>query len=372
MPSTIHKLRGIVAELRKKVEESENNESAESETVRSMHYPTDQHRLFYADIYLGLLLVTMAKYTAMGNVPHDFDGLVCQNYDDLLSIWGERVVDEDSDTYWALSVGITRYYLQEGAAALIRCGKDLEQLQEKFGMGLDTVQMCTLQARAQGLMHEVAGILSEGRGVAFIPLNWRGTQSLGTGDQAARTATEHVRVATACLRTEFESLLETFAKKRPGQPLTVDAICSSTKLPHFFSSSLVYFAVATAEIYIGIQALWGDAPFLLDGERVDTTMVIKLAYVVSVRILGPCHPMLDRVRSLYDDVVVVADDHVQEPRRIEDFASNELEATVDNWLKGYVPLYFGTNRQHPALFQQLTSQGVDEDVSDHNADDDAA
>ena len=375
MPSIIHMLRGVAAKLREKIEETESydNEKAQVENVRSMHYPSELHRLFFADVYLGFLLVTIANYTAMEQIPHDFDGLICQDYDDILSIGDEDEDDDNEDTHWAQTVSITRNYLHEGASALMRCDKNLKQLQEKFGKGLYSEQMSMLLARAQGLMHEVAGYLSEGLGVAFVPLNWRGTRNLGVGEQAERTATEHAMVATACYRTKLESLLEIFAKTRPGQPLTIGVICSNGKAPHFVKANLVYFAVATAEIYDEIYDVWENAPFFPDGERNDTAMFIKLAFLVSMQMLGPSHPMMDKIRELYGDVVVAGNDVVEHHRRFnQDFASGEMEASVNEWLKSYVPLYYGTSRQHPALYQQLISQGGDEDESDNSDDEDDA
>ena len=363
MPSIIHMLRGVVAKLRKKSEESdsENNEGAESQKNGSMHYPSEQHRLFYAEVYLGILLVTIAKYTAMDQILHDFDGLTCQNYHGILSI-GD---DDDDNKHWAQTVGITRNYLEEGAAALMRCGKNLKELQDTFGRDLANAQMCALQGMAQGLMHEVAGFLSEGLGVAYIPLNWRGTDNLGIGEQSERTATEHVMVATACYRTELEYLLEIFSKyqTRSG-PLTVGEICSNTKLPHFFARNLIYLAVFTSEIHY----IWGDQIFT-DNERKDTTAFIKLAFLVAMRILGPSHPMMNRIHHIYGVVVVAGNDVVEHRRRFnEDLASGAMEASVDEWLKSYAPLYFGTTRQHPALFEQLTSQGDDDEESNDDSE----
>ena len=369
MPLIIHSLRGVVATLRKKVEETESydSESAVGENVRSLHYPSELHRLFFADVYLGFLLVTIARYTAVEHIPHDFDGLICQNYDDILSIGDDDEDDDNEDTRWAQTVGITRNYLQEGASALMRCGKNLRQLQDKFGKGLNSEQMSMLLARAQGYMHELAGELSEGLGVAFIPLNWRGTENLGVGEQAERTATEHVMVATACYRTELESLLEIFAKTSKG-PLTVGAICSNVQVPHFITANLIYFAVATAEAYDEIYDIWENAPFFPDGERNDTTMFITLAFLLSMKIMGELHPMMNRIRELYDDVVFAGNDVVENHRRFnQDITSGAMEAAVNEWLKNYVPLYYGTSRQHPALFHQLTSQGEDEDESDDDS-----
>lgn len=120
--------------------------------------------------------------------------------------------------------------------------------------------------------------------------------------------------------------------------------------------------------------MWGDEIFT-DSERKDTTMLIKLAFLVSMRILGPSLPMIDtcKILRLYDYVFVVGNDVRELHHRFnEDLASVRWRLPLmSGSIKSYIPLYFDTSRQHPALFDQLTSQDdEDEDESDEESDND--
>ena len=77
-------------------------------------------------------------------------------------------------------------------------------------------------------------------------------------------------------------------------------------------------------------------------------ILIKLALAVSIRTIGQYHPLAKKIGMSYDRIVGNS--------RFEEGCTRfyDVEASVEDWLKCYSPSYFETDREHPALFNQLT------------------
>jgi len=347
MPAVVHMLRGVVVTLREKVEKSENDFLIGEEGPDDCsHYSSDTERLFYAECYLGFLLATVARHVAMEEVPREFGGLTCNHYDQVLALASLDDFDDEEELKGAQSVAITQYYLQEAAGASMRSethNLKLQLLEEKEE---GAHAMMLLKSLVDGEIHEVAGFLSGGLGCAFIPLNRRLTESLGTGEHAERTAREHVAVAVAGMRSELEGLFDAYAKiGSEAHPIKVDTICSN-HVSHYKTYYLVQYAFSVAKIY---NEMWDGVALFPDGECEDKTIFIKLALLVSVRALGQNHLMTKSIGVIYDRI----SGDTGWADQLCPF--EDIEAALNEWLKSYVPLYFGTSRKHPALFHQLTA-----------------
>ena len=99
-----------------------------------------------------------------------------------------------------------------------------------------------------------------------------------------------------------------------------------------------------------IEGLYADT-----GEGEDYETISAFALVIAIRCLGRGHPMTDTVGKLYDTCCRDTLTWGVQSCRGETF--EQLQLKVNEWLREYVPLYLGTNRQHPALYFQLTGTG---------------
>jgi hypothetical protein len=208
--------------------------------------------------------------------------------------------------------------------------------------------MRLLVSLVYGSLHEVAGFLSEGLECAFIPLN-RLTETLGTGEHAQRTSKEHIRVSVACMRSMLETLFDTYAEVgSEAEHLTVDVLCSNA-LPQVLAVYLAELALAIASMYFETDSMWGSGIVFPGGECEDRVILIKLALLVSIGSLGNHHPLTRRIIRACNEISPDTDLRDWARQRVY----RDVESSVDVWLKGYIPLYFGTSREHPALFLQL-------------------
>ena len=352
MPGVVHSLRGVVSKLRDKVEASENDESLIGENIHgdNSHYPSDIHRLFYAEAYLGFLIATIARYVAMGLVEREFGGLTCRNYDQVLALgrYQDNFANSD-EMIMTQVVAIAQYYLGEAAGALVNCEKSL-RLIRKEEVGGENGPLLLFKSLIDGTLHDTAGFLSGALNCAFIPLNHRLSETLRGGEHAERTAREHVMVAVACMRSEVESLLDAYSvgSRSVSKPFDVNIVCSNVVLPQSFACNLAHLSYFTAEIYANAKAFWGDVDIFPDDECEDMKILIKLALVVSIRTIGQYHPLTKKIGMSYDRILGNS--------RFEEGCTRfyDVEASVEDWLKCYSPSYFETDREHPALFNQLT------------------
>uniref|UniRef100_A0A7S0FII0 Uncharacterized protein n=1 Tax=Minutocellus polymorphus TaxID=265543 RepID=A0A7S0FII0_9STRA len=348
LPTVLHMLRGIVATLCMEFDNADNDLFA-GEDVHSntFLYSSDVHRLVFAENYLGFLLSFFAKYIAMRMVPIDFGGLVCRRYDDVLQMLNHMPAGvDDEERKMGEVLFISQFYMEEAVKVLARSEKHVEWLRENNKKESDG-EIILMNALVSGTLHEIAGVSSKGLEFAMVPLNKRDTRSL-IGERAEQNAKDHLMVAIAFLRTQFESLMHAYVElKEDDGPLTVRTFCSNDTFPQFFPVTLIYLLHTITEIFVETGAMWTE-DFFPNGESEDKTMLITFALFVSTNSLGLGHPMTKRVGFLYEKISGDASWGVG-----RNSIFDELESSVNVWLESYAPLYFNTSRQHPALYCQL-------------------
>ena len=339
-----HKLRGIVAKLYE-------TEDIEDDSEPTPLFPSKIHRLLHAQVTLARLLTHIAKKIAMKTIPCDFAGLTCEDYEQIKAIMTENDdEDDDSDTddddmETGLIVGVAQSYFCECVDMLGACEKTFVSMKKQLGTDGISKEL----ARAN--VHYTAGGLARGLQFPFVAIN--------RASDFEKTSKDHLMVAVAMLRTEFENLLHSYAScssAEDDKPLTVDTICSG-KFPHSCARSLLFLAHSLVEVYHMtsmtipgiIEGLYADT-----GEGEDYETISAFALVIAIRCLGRGHPMTDTVGKLYD---TCCRDMIWGGLFCRGQSFEQLQRKVNKWLREYVPLYLGTDRQHPVLFFQLTGTG---------------
>ena len=337
----VHTLRGIVAKLHE-------SEAIEDGSESTPLFPSKSHRLLHAQTTLARLLTHIAKKITMKMIPCDFAGLTCVDYEQIKAIMTENDDeddDSDEDTETGLIVGVAQSYFCECVDIMGACERTFASMKEqKASDGLS-------KELARANVHYTAGGLTRGLQFPFVAIN--------RASDFEKTSKDHLMVAVAMLRTEFENLLQAYASvsSKDDEPLTVDAI-SLDKFPHSCARSLLFLAHSLVEVYhMTCMIIPGviDSVFADTGEGDDYETISAFALVIAIRCLGRGHPMTDTVGKLYDRCcgqVIWGD------RFCTGHSFELLQRNVNKWLLGYVPLYFGTDRQHPALFSQLTGRGL--------------
>ena len=347
VPLVVHTLRQIVAKLHDNYDvETEEIEIIDADSACSIFF-AKTHRLIIAETSLMILLTFIARVTAMGLRPCQWSGLVCSRYDEILAIAEPEDEDDDDDEETidrTVRIGVTHAYLGECLEMIKFCGKTHTLIKEQQAIyGL-------LREKACAYFHFNAGCLGRGLGFPFVAMNNAGVED----DE--RATEDHIMVAIAGLRTEFEDLLHAYAFEETGS-LTVDAICSTGKFPHSYARYFVSLAHTLAGAYrMTVTGAIEVVPYSSTGEGNDYAMFSKFAFAVAVRCFGRGHPFTDTVGKFHDQICGTR----IWGNRLCVFRSG-LQAEVDEWLRGYVPLYYGTKRQHPALFHQITGLGQEEE-----------
>ena len=342
-----HKLRGIVAKLNE-------SEDIEDDSEPTLLFPSKIHRLLHAQVTLARLLTHIAKKIAMKTIPCDFAGLTCEDFEQIKAIMtenddeGEDSDDEDSDDDMetGLIVGVAQSYFCECVDMLGACERTFASMKEQ-----NASDGC-LKELARAHVHYTAGALARGLQFPFVAIN--------RASDFEKTSKDHLMVAVAMLRTEFENLLHSYASFSSAEddnPLTVDTICSSGQFPHSCARSLLFLAHSLVEVYHMtcmtipgiIEGIYADT-----GEGEDYETISAFALVIAIRCLGRGHPMTDTVGKLYD---TCCRDMIWGGLFCRGQSFEQLQRKVNKWLREYVPLYLGTDRQHPVLFFQLTGTG---------------
>ena len=347
VPLVVHTLRRIVAKLHDNYDiETKDVKIIDADSACSI-FLTKPHRLIIAQTSLTILLTFIAKVTAMGLRPCQWSGLVCSQYDKILALTEPEDDDDEDDEEMidrTVRIGVTQAYLGECVEIIKFCEETHTLIKEqKATYGL-------LKEKACAYFHYNAGCLGRGLGFPFVAMNNVGVEDVGGATE------DHIMVAVAGLRTEFEDLLDAYAFEAKGS-LTVDGICSTGKFPHSYTRYFVSLAHSLANAYrMTATGMIEVGPFSDTGEGSDYTIFSKFALAVAVRCFGRGHPFTDTIGKFHDN----CSGTIIWGNQVCVFRSG-LQAEVDEWLHGYVPLYYGTKRQHPALFHRIAGLEQEEE-----------
>lgn len=303
LPVVIHMLRSILPTLRADVEALTENDAG---IVGGPLFTNRQYRLFHGELALASVVTRAAKYVGMGFLPPSFGGLVCcPDYRDFeVHVASSEQADQLKKLY------ACRNFLEEAYVSL--CNTD--------SLLLDDITV-----------HERDLALADLRNTAWVLSSVAGLPQLLPPTQHG----EGPKVVISILRTNFEELLETFATASNGH-LSLNSFATSS-LPREYGINVVRFAKRIGEVY-------GQAKMLMPGVFADTNeddnhnAFLVFALVLSSKLLGLGHSMTGSIKFLLGALGRTGGASVNLDM------DAELEASVNEWLSNFTPLYYGTSR----------------------------